>query len=89
MRQDYRKKTLDALRRLDGLSTKLRTMVETDAYCGEILEMTLAMQGHLKHIQGHVLENHLHTCAVKKLSSPSEKDAFVSELVKVIGLSKR
>lgn len=89
MRQDYKKKTLDALKRLDGLSAKLRSMVDEGAYCAEILEMTLAMQGHLKHIQGHVLENHLHTCAVKKLSSETEKDAFVSELVKVIGLSKR
>jgi len=89
MRQDYKKKTLDALKRLDGLSTKLRSMVDEGVYCAEILEITLAMQGHLKHIQGHVLENHLHTCAIKKLSSETEKDAFVSELVKVIGLSKR
>lgn len=89
MRPDYKKKTIDAIKRLDGLSGKLRLMVDSDAYCGDILEMVLAMQGHLKHIQGHVLESHLHTCADKKLSSASEKDAFIAELVKVIGLSKR
>ena len=89
MRQDYKKKTLDAIKRLNGLSNKLQTMVEDDAYCGKILEMTLAMMGHLKHIQGHVLESHLHTCAQKKLSSKKEKDAFIHELVKVVGLSKR
>ncbi len=91
MRQDYTKKTSDALKRLDGLSTKLKTMISEGAYCGELLEIVLAMQGHLKHIQGHILENHLHTCAEKKLTSKSEseKEAFITELVKVIGLSKR
>ncbi len=89
MRQDYRKKTQDAIRRLEGLTVKLKTMIEGDAYCPQILQLVLAMQGHLKHIQGHVLESHLHTCADKKLSSKSEKDAFIAELVKVIGLSKR
>lgn len=70
---------------------KLKTMIEQDAYCPEILQLALAMQGHLKHIQGHVLESHLHTCAEKKLSTKSavEREAFIEELVKVIGLSKR
>ena len=89
MRQDYKKHTQDAIRRLEGLTAKLKTMIEEDAYCPQILQLVLAMQGHLKHIQGHVLESHLHTCADKKLSSKSEKDAFIAELVKVIGLSKR
>lgn len=89
MREDAKKKTLSAINRLEGLTAKLRKDVEDDAHCTQILELALAMQGHLKHIQGHVLESHLHTCAIKKLSSETEKDAFVSELVKVIGLSKR
>lgn len=89
MRSDYQRKTQDAIRRLEGLTTKLKTMIAEDAYCPQILQHVLAMQGHLRHIQGHVLESHLHTCADKKLSSRTEKDAFIAELVKVIGLSKR
>lgn len=89
MRSDAKKKSLDAIKRLEGLTAKLRTMVEEDAYCVKVLEMTLAMQGHLKHIHGTVLESHLHTCAEKKLKSFKEKDAFISELIDVIGLSKR
>lgn len=89
MRTDAKKKTLDAIRRLEGLTAKLRLQVDGDAYCADILELALAMQGHLKHIQGHVLESHLHTCAEKKLNSKTEKNAFITELVKVIGLSKR
>lgn len=84
----HKKKALDALKRLVGLSKKLEKMIEDDAYCPKILEQALAMQGHVKHIQGLVLESHLHTCAPKKLGSKHEK-AFVQELLKVIGLSKR
>lgn len=89
MRSDAKQKTLDALKRLEGLGRKLRTSVEDDTYCPEVLELVLAMQGHLKHIQGMVLESHLSTCAQKKLSSPQDKDAFIAELIKVVGLSKR
>lgn len=89
MRADAKKKSLDAVQRLEGLLKKLRQMIEEDAYCTEILGLALAMQGHLKHIQGAILESHLHTCAAKKLSSPADKDAFIAEVLKVIGLSRR
>lgn len=89
MRQDAKKKSLDAIKRLEGLTERLHSMVADDAYCPKILEIALAMQGQLKYIQGTVLESHLHTCADKKLASKTGKDAFITELVKVIGLSKR
>jgi len=91
MRADYKKKAQDAVRRLEGLTVKLRKMIDEDTYCPEILQLVLAMHGHLRHIQVHILESHLHTCAEKKFrsKSESEKDAFIAELIKVIGLSKR
>jgi CsoR family transcriptional regulator, copper-sensing transcriptional repressor len=89
MRSDAKKKTLDAIKRLEGLTVKLRAQVESDAYCADILELALAMQGHIKHIQSAVLESHLHTCASKKLSSSADKDDFIAEIIKVIGLSRR
>ena len=88
MQRDAKKKTLQAISRLEGLSAKLHAMVEEDAYCPKVLEIALAMQGQLKHIQGTVLESHLHTCAEKKLAS-KEKHAFIAELIKIIGLSTR
>ena len=84
-----KKKSLAALKRIDGLSKKLATMLEEDTYCPKLLEMALAMQGHVKYIQGQVLESHLHTCAEKKLSSPRHKKEFIKELLKAIGLSSR
>lgn len=85
----HRKKSLDAIRRLEGLTKTLRVMIEKNDYCPKILEIALALQGHVKHVQGQILESHLHTCAPKKLGSKKEKDTFIRELIRVIGLSKR
>ena len=89
MQAPAKKKSLEAINRLEGLTVKLRKLVEEDAYCADILQLALAMQGHLKHIQAAVLESHLHTCAAKKLTSDKDKDAFIAEVIKVVGLSKR
>lgn len=89
MKEDAKKKTLNAIGRLEGLTVKLRKEVEEDSYCGDILELALAMQGHIKHIQSSVLESHLHTCAAKKLSTPADKKTFIAEVIRVVGLSKR
>jgi DNA-binding FrmR family transcriptional regulator len=78
MRDDAKKKTLAAIKRLEGLTAKLRNDVENDAYCTKILEL-----------QAAVLESHLHTCAAKKLASPADKAAFIEEVINVVGLSKR
>ena len=88
MLPDHKEKALAAIKRLNGLSAKLETMIESDDYCPRILEMVLALKGHADHIQGQVLESHLKTCAPKNLGSKNEED-FITELLQVIGLSNR
>lgn len=88
MLPDEKRKALAALKRLNGLSKKLETMLEEDAYCATLLEMALAMKGHIEHVQSQILRSHLHTCAPKKLGSKDE-DTFIQELLRVIGLSTR
>ncbi len=84
-------KALAALKRLNGLSKKVEQMLQADdVYCPEILRNVLAMKGHLDHVQAQVLESHLNTCAPKKLASgKADKEDFIHELIKVIGLSTR
>ncbi len=89
MRDDYKKKALDGIKRLEGLTKKVRTMIEDDEYCAHILENLLAMQGHVKHIQGQVLESHLHTCAKDKMKKEKDYDGFIAEIIRTIGLSSR
>ncbi|MEQ1849289.1 MAG: metal-sensing transcriptional repressor [Candidatus Peribacteraceae bacterium] len=84
-----KKKALEALKRLDGLSAKVKTMMNEDAYCPHVLENLLAMHGHIKHIQNQVLNSHLHTCAEQKMKSRTSYDAFIEEIARSIGLSRR
>lgn len=85
----YKKKALEALKRLEGLSKKVHQMIEKGEYCPHILENLLAMQGHIKHVQGQVLESHMHTCAKRKMTSAKDEDAFITEIIRTIGLSRR
>lgn len=89
MRNDYKKKALEGIKRLEGLMKKVRTMIETDEYCPHILENLLAMQGHIKHVQARVLESHLHTCAKEKMKKEKDYDGFIAEIIRTIGLSSR
>jgi DNA-binding FrmR family transcriptional regulator len=89
MREDYKKKALQGMKRLEGLTKKVRTMIEKDEYCPRILEQLLAMQGHIEHIQGQVLESHLHTCAKDKMKKEKDYDGFITEIIRTIGLSSR
>lgn len=89
MLQNQKEKALAALKRLDGLSKKVSQMLEENEDCPEILRNVLAMKGHLQHVQTQILESHLKTCAPGKLSSEKNKDAFVQELLRVLGLSTR
>lgn len=89
MREDYKKKALAGMKRLEGLTKKVHMMMEEDAYCAEILEQLLAMKGHIEHIQGQVLESHLHTCAKEKMKKEKDYDGFIAEIIRTIGLSSR
>ena len=89
MRVDYKKKALDGIKRLEGLTRKVRTMIESDEYCPHVLENLLAMQGHIKHIQGQVLESHLQTCARDTIQREKDYNGFIAEIIRTIGLSGR
>lgn len=88
MRSDYKTKAIEGVKRLEGLTKKVRTMIENDEYCAHILENLLAMHGHVKHVQAQVLESHLHTCAKDKMKE-KDYDGFIAEIIRTIGLSSR
>ncbi len=89
MLPERKQKAIAALRRLEGLTKKVHVMIENEQYCPHILENLLAMHGHIKHVQGEILESHLHTCAAKKMKSTKDYDAFIAEIIRTIGLSRR
>jgi CsoR family transcriptional regulator, copper-sensing transcriptional repressor len=89
MRADYKKKALEGIKRLEGLTKKVRSMIEEDEYCPHILENLLALQGHIKHVQGQVLQSHLHTCAQEKMKKEKDYEGFIADIIRTIGLSSR
>jgi CsoR family transcriptional regulator, copper-sensing transcriptional repressor len=89
MRADYKKKALAGIKRMEGLTKKVHSMIEADEYCPQILENLLALKGHIEHIQGQVLESHLQTCARNKMKKEKDYDGFIAEIVRTIGLSRR
>lgn len=89
MRDDYKKKALAGIKRLEGLTKKVHAMIDDNEYCPHILENLLAMQGHVKHIQAQVLESHLQTCAKDKIKKEKDYDGFITEIIRTIGLSSR
>lgn len=81
-------KALAAIKRLQGLTTKVENQIQGSDRCADILRNVLAMKGHIEHIQSQILESHLHTCAERELSS-SNKEQFIQELLQVINHSSR
>ncbi len=89
MRDDYKKKALQGMKRLEGLTKKVHSMIDKDEYCPHILENLLALQGHIKHVQAQVLESHLQTCAKDKIKKEKDYNGFIAEIIRTIGLSSR
>jgi DNA-binding FrmR family transcriptional regulator len=83
-----KKQSIDTITRMDGLLRKLSRMIDEGAYCPKMLEIVLALQGHVDYMQGVILESHLRTCGEKNLRS-KQKEKFIEELLRVIGLSTR
>jgi CsoR family transcriptional regulator, copper-sensing transcriptional repressor len=88
MRADYKKKALAGIKRMEGLTKKVHSMIEADEYCPQILENLLALKGHIEYIQAQVLESHLQTCAKDKMKKEKDYDGFIAEIVRTIGLSR-
>lgn len=68
---------------LDGLYK----MIETNEYCTDILDQSLAIQNSLKSLDVLILERHLRTHAVDQFKS--DKERAVKELLKVFKRKQR
>ncbi len=66
-------------------------MVSEDAYCIDILQQILAVDGLLKSSSEKLLDNHLRCCFASGMESAAveKKDQLVNELVKVMHISRK
>ena len=73
------KSLLNRLSRVEGQVRGVRKMVESDAYCTDILTQVSAIQAALNAFNRELLANHIRTCVMDDIKNG--KDETIDELV--------
>lgn len=76
------KDLITRLNRIEGQVRGIKGMVESDAYCVDILTQVSAVQAALNGFNKILLGNHIKTCVVNDIRDG--KDEVVDELVKTL-----
>ncbi len=72
------KRLLNRLSRIEGQIRGIRKMVESDAYCTDILIQVSAVTAALNAFNKELLSNHIHTCVADDIRQG--KDETIDEL---------
>ena len=76
------KSLITRLSRIEGQVRGIRKMVETDAYCVDILTQVSAIQAALNAFNRELLSNHIRTCVMDDIKNGN--DEIVDELVQTL-----
>ncbi len=76
------KALINRLSRIEGQVRGIRKMVETDAYCVDILTQVSAIQAALNGFNRELLSNHIRTCVMDDIRNGN--DEIVDELVQTL-----
>lgn len=76
------KDLITRLNRIEGQIRGIKTMVEEERYCVDILNQVSAVQAALNGFNKVLLANHIHTCVVEDIRAG--KDEAIDELCETI-----
>ncbi|MCR4874382.1 MAG: metal-sensing transcriptional repressor [Clostridia bacterium] len=79
---EEKKKLINRLSRIEGQVRGLKTMVEDDAYCADILIQSAAINAAINSFNKDLLERHIHTCVARDIKAGDEN--AVDELAKLV-----
>jgi len=79
---------LNRINRIIGQLTGVRSMIENQRYCPEILIQTQAVRSAIKSLEGAILAGHLEHCVKDAMQSASSKEAN-KKIEELIELFKR
>ena len=79
---DEYKKLINRLSRIEGQIRGIKGMVETDAYCTDILVQVAAVNAALNSFNKELLANHIRTCVANDIREG--KDETIDELVNTL-----
>lgn len=72
------KKLVNRLNRIEGQVRGIKSMIENDAYCADILIQSQAISAAINAFNKDLLKRHIHTCVVRDIKAG--KDDAVDEL---------
>jgi CsoR family transcriptional regulator, copper-sensing transcriptional repressor len=80
---DTKRKILHRYQIARGHLEKVVSMLESDAYCIDIVHQSLAVQAALKKADDEVLKNHLETCVADSIREGNSREA-IGEVMQVL-----
>ena len=85
MNDETKAKLRGRLRRIEGQVQGLQRMVESDAYCVDVLLQISAVQGALEQVQKLLLGRHIESCVADAMRSGAKGDRQqkIDELLEV------
>ena len=84
--EEERKKLIARLNRIEGQIRGLKNMVESDAYCNDILTQAAAATSALNGFSKEVLSRHMHTCVAQDIRQGNDEviDEMMDTLLKLM-----
>ena len=79
---DQVKKLVNRLNRIEGQIRGIRGMVESGAYCNDILVQSAAVTAAISAFNRELLASHLHTCVLRDIRAG--KDEVADELMETL-----
>ncbi len=85
MGDEHKQQLMNRLKTIEGHVRGVQRMVETDAYCIDLLKQTRAIQQALAKLDNVILAEHLRCCVTIAIRSDevSEREHVVNELLQV------
>lgn len=71
--EEERKKLINRLSRIEGQIRGIRNMVESDAYCADILTQCAAVNAAVNAFNRELIDHHLHQCVARDLREGREE----------------
>ena len=79
---EEQKKLVNRLNRIEGQIRGIRSMVEADAYCNDILVQSAAVTAALNAFNRQLISDHMHHCVARDLRNG--QDEVIDELVLIL-----
>ena len=80
--EEERKKLINRLSRIEGQIRGIRNMVESDAYCADILTQCAAVNAAVNAFNRELIDHHLHSCVARDLREG--RDEVLDELAQTL-----